>query len=363
MRKTCFKPLVSAVVVLLMLIAVVGSPVSAQGDAAAAISSAKNTILSCYNAAKAAETAGANITTLTDTLNEAGSLLSQAELEYSRSDFAAAASFAVQSQNKLNNFVAKANSLRGSAAQRESLDFLVNVVGSLAGAFAVVGVGVAAWVFLKKRPRTTGRMQMLFQKYKAFFFIVVAITSLFVASPAIQRLLVYPQTDFFTELWLLGPQHRAENLPFNITRNEEYNVFLGVANHLGHCAYYLLQVKFRNQTQPAADSFSHTFSSVPSLYAISAFVADEATWELPISFAFDYSYGNYNETLMEVRFNGLRFNDVALNINGYASVWDPQLRVFFGNLFVELWIYDSTVGSFQYHDRFVGLGFNMTMNS
>ena len=156
LRTTSLKLLVSAAAVMLLLIAVFGSPVSAQGDAAAAISSAKSTVLSCYNAAKDAETAGANITTLTVTLNDAGSLLSRAELAYSTGDFAAATSFAVQSQNKLSNFVGKANSLRQAAVQRESRDFLVNVVGSVAGAFAVVGVGVGTWVFLKKRSGLAG---------------------------------------------------------------------------------------------------------------------------------------------------------------------------------------------------------------
>ena len=181
--------------------------------------------------------------------------------------------------------------------------------------------------------------------------------ALLVASPALQRLLVYPQTDFFTELWLLGPQHKAENYPFNITRNQNYDVFLGIENHLGHCGYYLVQVKFRNQTQPAADSFNHTPSSLPSLYNIAAFVADKETWELPVHFSFDYTY---DENLTQVIFNRLIFNDVALDINGSSAAWYPQKSSFFGNLFFELWISDAT-GNFHYHERFVGLVLNMTL--
>ncbi len=156
LRTTSFKLLISAAAVFLLLLAAFSSSVSAQGDAAAAISSAKNTILSCYNAARDAEAAGANITTLTVTLNEAGLLLSRAEIAYSQSDFDEAASFAVQSQNKLNDFVANANSLREAAMLRESRDFLVNVVGSVAGAFVVVGAGVGTYVFLKKKFGTVG---------------------------------------------------------------------------------------------------------------------------------------------------------------------------------------------------------------
>jgi len=204
---------------------------------------------------------------------------------------------------------------------------------------------------------------MNFQEYKVLFVVVIIVSALLVASPALQRLLVLPRTDFFTEMWLLGPEHKAENFPFNVTSNERYTGFLGIGNNLGYCAYYLIQVKFRNQTQPAADSFNHMSSSLSSLYSVTAFVADKETWEIPISFSFDYAYDNYNETLLEVRFKELKFNDVGLNINGYTSVWNPQGRVFFGNLFFELWIFNDSVGSFQYHDRYVGLGFNMTSKS
>jgi uncharacterized membrane protein len=199
------------------------------------------------------------------------------------------------------------------------------------------------------------------REYSVLFWIVVGVLALLVASHALQRLLVYPQTEFFTELWLLGPEHKAENYPFNITRNENYRVFLDVGNHLGSCAYYLVQVKFRNQTQPAADSFNRTYSTLPSLYNITVFVADKETWEIPISFSFNYAQDNYNETLLQVRFSNLTLNDSVLNLNDYSAIWDGQRTGFFGNLFFELWIYNVTIGAFQYHERYTDLKFNMTV--
>ncbi|RLI41503.1 hypothetical protein DRO59_06810 [Candidatus Bathyarchaeota archaeon] len=91
------------------------------------------------------------------------------------------------------------------------------------------------------------------------------------------RVLIYPRTEFFTELWILDSNHRAENYPFNITRNQNCNVFLGIGNHLGYCAYYLVEVKFRNQTQPEPTNFgpigNRTPNPLPSLFNITAFVA------------------------------------------------------------------------------------------
>jgi hypothetical protein len=135
-------------------------------------------------------------------------------------------------------------------------------------------------------------------------------------------------------------------------------VFLGVGNYLGHCAYYVVQVKFRNLTQSAADSFNRTSSSLSSLYNITAVVADKETWEIPIVFSFDYQY---NENASQVNFNRLMFNNVALNLNGSSTAWDPQANRFFGNLFFELWIYNDTISTFQYHERYTDLKLNITI--
>jgi len=147
---------IALVIILLLFVTVVASPVWAdQGAATAAISSAKNTIVDCYSAAKEAEAAGANITVLVGALNEAGSLLSQAESAYASSDFDAALNLAIQSQNRLNNFIGEANALKETAAQQQNQDFLINVVGSIIGTFAVIVAGFTAWLFLKKKYETT----------------------------------------------------------------------------------------------------------------------------------------------------------------------------------------------------------------
>lgn len=206
---------------------------------------------------------------------------------------------------------------------------------------------------------------MNIREYSVLFWTVVGVLALLVASPALSRILVYPRTEFFTELWLLDADGGTEDYPFNVTVGEEYKVFLGVGNRLGYCAYYVVQVKFRNQTQPAPTSFGpiekRVPSSLPSLFNITAFVADEQIWELPLTFSFDYGY---NETLSQVEFYGLTLNDVVLDMKGYTINWDSEKREFLGYLFFELWIYNreiSDVCKFQYHGRFVSLRFNMTV--
>jgi hypothetical protein len=199
------------------------------------------------------------------------------------------------------------------------------------------------------------------QKYSVPFWILVAIVALLVASPALSRAFVWPRTQFFTELWLLGPGHRAKNYPFNINSGQSYSIYLGVGNHLGYCAYYVVEVKFRNETSPKPNSLgpieNRTPSSLPSLFNITAFVADEGNWELPSTFSFEYDVDVGNSV---VTFHDLTLNDVALDLEGYSTTWNSTAGVFFGDLIFELWIYSSSPSLLSYHGRFVDLKLNMT---
>jgi len=205
------------------------------------------------------------------------------------------------------------------------------------------------------------RIQLNLSEIKVFFFIVTAVVALIVASPALSRILVFPRTEFFSEMWLLGPNHNAEDFPYNVSRGQNYNIFLSVGNQLGYCAYYVVQVKLRNETQSMPTSIGpvedQTPSTMPSLFNISAFVADEQNWELPISFSFDYE-ANLNES--KVEFKSLAINDEVLDLEGYTTAWNGTKSLFYGNLIFELWIYNSQATVLSYHRRFVDLKLNMT---
>lgn len=202
---------------------------------------------------------------------------------------------------------------------------------------------------------------MNLSEYKVLFIVVTAVVALFVASPALSKLLVYPKTEFFSEMWLLGPNHKAEGYPYNISRGLNYTVFLGIGDNLGYCAYYVVEVKFRNETQSAPSSFgpieNRTPSSLPSLFNITAFVADEQNWELPVSFSFDYEVSLDKSSVV---FHGLTLNNQVLSLEGYVTAQNVTRNIFYGNLVFELWIYDANVTALSYHGRFVDLKFNIT---
>jgi hypothetical protein len=198
-------------------------------------------------------------------------------------------------------------------------------------------------------------------KYGVTFFVVVAVVALLAATPVLSRVLVYPRTEFFTEMYILGSNHTAEGYPFNVSSGQTYSIYLGIGNHVGFCAYYLVVVKFRNESQSQPSNFgpieNRTPSNLQSLFNITAFVADESVWERALTFSFNYDVDSA-QTL--VTFQNMTFNDVVLNLNGYTTTWNSSRSIYSGNLFFELWLYNPA-SSFDYNKRYVDLKLNMTI--
>jgi len=122
-----------------------------ESDAGLAVASAESKVAECYNFALDAERAGANVSALLRVLDEAGDLLSKAELAFGVGDYDSAAAYAAQCEGRLAGFEVQAQALRDSAAWQCQLDLMVNVVGSAAGTVAVLVGGWLVWRWLKKR--------------------------------------------------------------------------------------------------------------------------------------------------------------------------------------------------------------------
>jgi hypothetical protein len=330
---------------------------SSQLDTSSAIEVAKIQFINAYRSVQQAEQTGANVTDLTAMLNDVGLLLSEADQAYSIGDFDASHSLAVQCQGLLVDFANKVDVLKEAATQQSANDFWLKIVYPIFGSLAVIVAGFAIWYGLKKKYGTSGEIKHNLQNYRIVFIVAILLSALFVASPAIQTVLVYPpaQSASFSELWLLGPEKKAENYPSTISPEENYTVYLGVANQLGSCAYYRVDVKLCNTTQQLPSSFNHTASTQQSLYSLNLIVPDKGSLEMPVSFSFNYTL---DENLAKVAFVDLTLNDLSSNLQGYTVTWAPQ-TAFSVNLIFELWIYNSTTNAFQYHDRYVSLQLNM----
>jgi uncharacterized membrane protein len=196
---------------------------------------------------------------------------------------------------------------------------------------------------------------MKLEDCKVVFAAVGLIGVLILASPTLGLVLHLPGGERFSELWVLGPGHMAEDYPFNVRENESYLVYVGVGNHLGSSTYYVVYVKFRNETEPLPNMTTSVPSALAPLYEYRVFLEDNSSSEVPLTFSFS-----------NVSFSGSQSTVESLTINGVQSIvdesvsWDAENSGYFYQLFIELWIYDSASDGFSFHNRFVSRWLNMT---
>ena len=197
---------------------------------------------------------------------------------------------------------------------------------------------------------------MNLEDYRTLFAVTSLALILIATVPAVAVVVpLRSGSERFSELWLLGPGHMAEGYPFNVGVGEEYSVFVGVGNHMGCSEYYMVYVKFRNQTQPLPDTENSEPSPLPPLYEFQFFITNGETWKSLLVFE-----------ILDARPQGDSMNVSRVSVNGVAfsvdsfSMWDSEKNGFYYQLFFELWFYSMKSQSFQYHNRFVGIWLNMT---
>jgi hypothetical protein len=196
---------------------------------------------------------------------------------------------------------------------------------------------------------------MKLDDYKVVFAAVGIIGVLALASPALSLVLHLPGAEKFSELWVLGSEHMAEDYPFNVTDDVNYLIYVGVSDHLGSSAYYIMYMKFRNETEPLPNSTSGTPSPLPPLYEYRVFLKDNGSSEFPLTFSFsNVSFSENQSTVGSITINGIK-SSVDESVS-----WDKANHGYYYELFTELWIYNSTSNGFNYHNRFVSLWLNMT---
>lgn len=122
-----------------------------EADARIAITNAENLIINCYLAALEAEKSGANITQLLNTLNNAGLLLSKANLAYKNGNFTLAIDLANQTQTSLNGFADWAQTVKETGIEQTRWGFIINIVAPIVGLVTVVLDSFIVWSLLKKK--------------------------------------------------------------------------------------------------------------------------------------------------------------------------------------------------------------------
>lgn len=196
---------------------------------------------------------------------------------------------------------------------------------------------------------------MKLESNRIIFATVALIGILLLATPTIRLFITPPSNQQFSEIYILGPNEKMADYPFNITKGVTYSIYLGVTNNMGSSEYYSCYVKIQNLTCPLPNTTLGTPSPQPTLYEYKSFLMNGETWKAPLTFQVNtLTITNGTSQLVTLSLNGIQFN-----IN-QVSAWNSTKSGYYYRLVIELWMFDSTLGTSQFNNRYVSLALNMT---
>jgi hypothetical protein len=199
---------------------------------------------------------------------------------------------------------------------------------------------------------------MKLEDYRTVLIVVGLIGTLLIATPAFSMVVCLPGGEAFSELYLLGPEHMAENFPFNIAAGQNYSVYVGAGNHMASPTYYLIYVKFGNSTESLPNATTGAPSPLQPLFEYRFVLEDDAIFESPLSF----SIVNASFSSNQFRVKTVDVNGVSFNVDKQVG-WDTEQQGFYYRLLVELWSYNPQANNIEYSSRFVYLQLNLTSNT
>lgn len=192
--------------------------------------------------------------------------------------------------------------------------------------------------------------------YRLLFIVITLGLALILVTPSFSVLFdLESESESYSELWLLGPNHMASDYPFNVGEGEEYKIFVGLGNHMGNTEYYKICVKFSNCNEFLPDVNDRISSNLPCLYEYRFFVSDDAVWESDVSFQFEDIRVEEDALVVE----NITFNNVYIPFTA-SGLWNSEKEGYFFELFFELWRYDVESEDFTFAYQFTGLSLNMT---
>jgi hypothetical protein len=195
---------------------------------------------------------------------------------------------------------------------------------------------------------------MNLDNWKIIYTLLCAALVLIILSPTLVSFFGPPPRERFSQLWILDENHMAENYPSNIPPNQDYDIFVGVGNHMGSSSSYVLYAKLGVQRENLPNATAGVPSPLTPLYEYRPIIEDNENWETSIRFSF------FNVTVFDdqLLIRTIKINDVAFNVNKFAS-WDSNNNGYSCYLIFELWLYNPDSGVLQFHNRFVDLRLNI----
>ncbi len=196
-----------------------------------------------------------------------------------------------------------------------------------------------------------GKSNLSFANHKLILLFLTAVAVFMVALPFAQQTLINKRSEPYSEMWLLGQQHTADNYPSTIEPDQNYTVFLDVKNNMGKMVQYMIKVWFLNVTPSTQSSIG-----LP-VYSTTAAIANGETWALPVTFSIVYAH---DEPTFGVNITSIKINSLETKADFTSVAWNSTKEGHYGYLHFELWAYDTDAREFKNLNCSVDLRFNMT---
>ena len=196
---------------------------------------------------------------------------------------------------------------------------------------------------------------MKLSHFKISFIAILLIVTIIFASAAVGRIIVIPEAPQYSEIYILGPGGKAENLPFNISEGQQYSIYLGVGNHKNSAQTYLIDLKIRNQTQSLPVEATGVPSELPTAYQYNVFVEKGKGWQTQMHFSVSSFSSSSNESYLK----SLTVDGSTANVN-LAAAWDTQNKGYYYQVLFELWTLNPDTAVANYQNRYVYFWMNVT---
>jgi len=313
-----------------------------------AVKDAEENLVHAYEKVLEAEKAGANVSELLEKLNLAAHYFELAEASNNTGQMSAAWNNATLSIEITKRVKEDAAELFEEVSKQSSQRFILTSILSFTGITIVSLTGLYLWLLIKQR-------YGIVKKHYLIIVTSVVLIDCLILIPFLSYFLSFPKSgQKFSEVWILDSNHQAIGKPLDCKVNETQNVFLGLRNYMGCLSYYVVKVKFTNETERLPGLFSSMPSSLKETYCFHVFISHEKAWETKVSIRISDAAFSVNKCHV----NRLAINGIFFNVNSLLT-WNATKRGFYYYMIFELWRYNNG-GILQYHERYVWLPLNVT---
>ncbi len=283
-----------------------------------------------YKALLKAENAGADISKLTDQLNQALNLISQSQALTSSSPQQAHA-LALQAQTLAQNITQQASTLKSEGLAQNPLIIGASIASLLAGGILVYLFGPKAfwkiWLRLRKNYRvstknSTTQNKTLIITGDQVCAILLGLTIVIAFFAASSFILPKGTGEQFSELGVLGPNMKLGDYPSEIVAGDTVNLNVYLGNQMGKPIYYTVLTKLGDNETIVNPS------PIQPIQQFSRVIPNNGTWTFPVNVTLTkpginqriiFELWTYNETINQDQYNKDLWGQVWLNVTAPAT--------------------------------------------